>query len=349
MSPLPLSQVPPPVLRELTRPWAPARGSLVVVAVSGGADSVALLLVLAGLAPGRGWDLAVATLDHGLRGEAGAADRRFVEDLAAELSLPVDAGRHPVDPTAGASPESAARDVRRAFLEEVATRRGAAAIALGHTLDDQAETVLFRLARGAGARGLSAMARWSPPYWRPLLGVRRPLLRRLLVRAGQAWREDATNAGPAAARNRVRRLLPALEAALGPGALAGVARAADLLRDDESLLEQLAGERGAGAILDRSPDRVVLARRALADLPPALSRRILRASLEALAGPGFGAVHLVALQRLATGGHGRFADLPAGLVARREPGRLVLERKEHREAAGARDPLSRGHDPAPGH
>ena len=327
MSPLPLTQVPAPVLREVTRPWAPARGSRVVVAVSGGADSVALLLLLAGLSPGRGWDLAVATLDHGLRGEAGAADRRFVEDLAAQLSLPLHSERQVVDTTRGPSPESAARDVRRAFLEDVAGRCRAEAIALGHTLDDQAETVLFRLARGAGARGLSAMARWAPPYWRPLLGVRRSLLRRLLVQGGQAWREDVTNAGAAAARNRVRRLLPALEAALGPGALAGAARAAELLRDDEALLDRLAGDRGAGVILERSPVRVVFDRRALADLPPALSRRILRTSLEALAGTSFGSAHLLALQSLAAGGHGRFADLPAGLAARREPGRLIIERK----------------------
>jgi tRNA(Ile)-lysidine synthase TilS/MesJ len=347
-----LALAPPPLLHELTRPWAPARGARVLVAVSGGGDSVALLHLLSALAPGRGWRLTVATLDHGLRGAESAADRRFVEELAASLGWPCRAGsaaRDDQDPrtlpsAAAAAPdaagsgtaahpaprsETALRAQRRAFLASAATVEEADCIALGHTLDDQAETVLYRLARGAGLAGSRAMARWTPPFWRPLLGLRRAELRRLLQAAGYAWREDASNREPHAARNRLRwGVLPALAQALGPAAIENLARAAELARDDEALLDALAAQEEARLVSARRAGAAELDRRALAALPPALARRVVRRALAALdpEQPGE-AAHVRAILALARAeGPGLEAHLPRGLVARREAGRVILSR-----------------------
>ncbi|MBP1612296.1 MAG: tRNA(Ile)-lysidine synthetase [Acidobacteria bacterium] len=339
-----LSFAPPSLLHELTRPWAPEPGARVLVAVSGGGDSVALLHLLAALAPGRGWTLAVATLDHGLRGEESAADRRFVEELAASLGLPCRAGEaglpvgsdlsgtagHAVPPALLTLPsEAALRTLRRSFLAAAADVDAAACIALGHTLDDQAETVLHRLARGAGLAGTRAMARWAPPFWRPLLGVRRAELRRLLGAVGLPWREDASNREPRAARNRLRLgALPALEEALGPSAIENLARAAELARDDEELLDALAAEAEARVVTGRQPDAIALDRHALTGLPAALARRVVRRALAALdpEQPGE-AAHVRAVLALARAdGPGTEAHLPRGVLARREGGGVILSR-----------------------
>lgn len=330
-----LAHAPPSLLHELTRPWAPAPGARILVAVSGGGDSIALLHLLAGLAPGRGWTLTVATLDHGVRGDESAADRRFVEELAAALDLPCRAGEadRPAAPdgsaTAAAPSESILRTLRRSFLAAAAEQDAAACIALGHTLDDQAETVLHRLARGAGLAGARAMARWAPPFWRPLLGVRREALRRLLLGAGCPWREDASNREPRAARNRLRLgVLPALEEALGPAAIENLARTAELARDDEELLEGLASKESARVVTARHAGAIALDRRALIALPPALARRVVRRAVAALdPGQPGEAAHVRAVLALAQADRpGTEAHLPRGLVARREGGRVILSR-----------------------
>ncbi len=324
------ARAPRAVLRELTRPFAPARGGRVLVAVSGGADSVALLHLLAALAPGRGWSLVVASLDHGLRGDAGAADVAFVAGLAGGLGIPFVAGRADAPRPRGASPEEAARDARLGFLREAASRHGAAAVALGHTADDQAETVLYRLARGAGRRGLAGMRRWAPPFWRPLLGVRRADLRDLLAAAGLPWREDPTNDSDAFARNRIRHeVLPALERAVGPGAVPALARSAALAAEDEAVLEEAARAASAVAITREDASGIELERRAVMDLPPAVSRRILRGCCERLAGTtqAVSAAHLAALLSLVRADTpGTRADLPRGLTARRQGRKLVIAR-----------------------
>ncbi len=320
-----IASAPAPLLSELTRPWAPGPGTRVLAAVSGGADSVALLHLLAGLAPGRGWEICVATFDHRWRGEEGRADCRFVSELASRLGLPCREGCGPEEP---ARTEALAREARREFLAQTAGEFGAGAIALGHTLDDQAETVLFRLARGSGLAGAAAMARYAAPYWRPLLGVRRAALRDLLSSAALGWREDATNRTLAAARNRVRHVaLPALEAAAGEAVATNLARAAELARDDEELLEMLAGER-ASALLGSSGDEVTLDRAGLAELPAALARRVARRALRALdPSQPCEAAHLLAIVALAAAsGPGTEIHLPRGIVARRRRGRVILSR-----------------------
>lgn len=335
MSPAsPLALAPGTLLSELTRPWAPPRGSRVLAAVSGGADSVALLRLLAVLAPGRGWSIEVACLDHGLRGPAGAADVAFTDALARELGLPFHAGRAPAGRGGGVSPEAAARAARRAFLGEIAHRAGAAAIALAHTLDDQAETVLFRLARGTGLAGTAAMRRRRGLAWRPLLGVRRATLRTWLGAIGAPWREDETNLDPRFTRNRVRlELLPVLERCLGPGALPALARAAALAAEDEQLLRRVARRAAPGVLRRCSENEVEFDRRAVLDLPRAVSRRILRGYCDRLAHrrDSLSAAHVFAVESLVRAeGPGTRATLPSGITARRKGSVLVLERRTGR-------------------
>jgi tRNA(Ile)-lysidine synthase len=316
------------LLRELTRPWAPSEGSTVVAAVSGGADSVAVGLLLAALAPGRGWTVAFATLDHGLRGDAGARDRAFVERLAETEGLACHSAQVEAGTARSGSDELAAREARRAFLLQLAHRTGGV-IALGHTLDDQAETVLYRLARGTGLAGTGAMRRWSPPLWRPALGIRRATLRELLRAWDQPWVEDETNRSQEAARNRLRqRVLPALERAVDGGAAAGLARAAELADEDDRLLVELARERSEAVPIVRDAGGIRLSRKELAKVPAPLRRRLFRAWFDELSGGvRLASAHLLALDALAEAeSPGTAVDLPGGYRARRGGGWLRLER-----------------------
>jgi tRNA(Ile)-lysidine synthase len=297
-------------------------GTTVLAAVSGGADSVALLHLLAREAAGGRFRITVGHLDHGLR-RGSRADRRFVERLAERLGLPCFAERREVSGRRkrGESPEEAARRVRRAFLLEAAEACGAGLIATGHHLDDQAETVLMRLVRGAGATALTGMAeRGTGPFVRPLLGIERSDLRRYLARHGLEYREDPSNRDLRFDRNRTRRLvLPLLQEALNPRAAKHLVKAAGRFREDARYLDELAA---AGLErLSRSGPRGSLELDAprLAQSPPPLARRMARLALSrAGADPRrVSAAHVEALLDLAGGGAGRSLDLPGRLVARR--------------------------------
>ncbi len=317
----------PALLQEVTRPWAPPRGSRLVVAVSGGADSLGMLHLLAALAPGRGWKLVVATLDHGARGSAAQDDAAFVGDIARSLNLPCLRGQASLPGGAG---ESALRLARRAFLERALALTGAAAIALGHTMDDQVETVLHRLTRGTARRGLSGMSRHDPPYWRPLLDVRRSQLRSILEGAGLAWREDETNLAPTATRNRIRALvIPAIERALGPSAVPAIARAAAILRSEDERLERDAEAAWTSVVVFLADDRLQFRISALRGLDAALGRRLLLRALRALIGEGreITSTHVDDIAALAAArGPGRFVDLPGGFRAVRRRGVLEIAR-----------------------
>jgi tRNA(Ile)-lysidine synthase len=252
-------------------------GECLVVGLSGGADSVALLDALAALAPDRRPRLVAAHLDHGLR-PGSDEDGRFCQRLCAGLGIPLQLGRADVAERArreAAGLEAAARHERYAFLRRVAGETGAELIAVAHTRDDQAETLLLHLLRGAGSRGLGGMRPRSGDLLRPLLEVSRAQVLEHLRGRGLTWREDPSNADPAFTRNRVRHeLLPWLESRFNPRlreALAGTAR---LLADDDDQLEA-----EAAALLEASTagDRgVSLPRAALAGAAPAVARRALR-------------------------------------------------------------------------
>jgi len=297
-----------------------------VVAVSGGGDSVALLHLLARLSPKRRPELVVAHLDHGLR-RGSSADARFVARLAARMDLPCIALRADVraERRKDESLEEAARRVRRAFLVETALATGATRIATGHTLDDQAETILMRLARGAGPTALAAMAAAGPgPFVKPLLGFERKALRAWLAKRRLAFREDPSNADLAFDRNRVRRLvIPVLAEALNPAAARHLVEAAARLREDAAYLDALAraafetasARRGSALVIDAGP---------LAALPRPIAGRLARIALdEAGCDPRrVSAKHVDALLALASATPGTSLDLPGPVAARRR-GRLL--------------------------
>jgi tRNA(Ile)-lysidine synthase len=313
-------------------------GQRVGVAVSGGADSVCLLHVLLELAPR--WDLrlAVLHLNHGLRGEESRQDEEFVRDLAARLAL--DATVRTVD--VAASPdnlEQAARDARLAFFREQLDGGGLARIALGHTRDDQAETVLFRFLRGSGSAGLAAIRPVTGDGMvRPLLAVDRTAVEQYLRQRGAAWREDSSNASLQFARNRIRRqLLPQLEREWNPALRETLARTAEWALAEEAYWEAEI-DRLAGLHLAER-DGVVLARvEPLWALPLAAARRLVRRALERtkgdLRGVDFG--HIEAVLRMASAplGHGR-VQAP-GVEAARSLDWLRFSRPDAPRATGYR-------------
>jgi tRNA(Ile)-lysidine synthetase-like protein len=308
----------------------PSDGAL-LVAVSGGGDSMALLHLLHRWGTGRGPELCVAHLDHALRRGAGA-DRRFVERVARERGLRCLAERRDVAALrrADESPEEAARRVRRAFLLEAARRLGCARIATGHTLDDQAETVLMRLARGAGPTALTGMAVSGPgPFVRPLLGLERADLRDWLRRLGLEYRDDPTNGDLRYDRNRVRHLVvPTLASSLNPRAARHVVQAARRLREDAEHLDRLATAALARCARAARTGRVALDAGRLSTLAAPIGRRVARLALERAGADGrrVGTRHVAALLDLARGAPGRSANLPGGLTARRERDLVLLRR-----------------------
>jgi tRNA(Ile)-lysidine synthase len=207
-------------------------GDRVGVAVSGGADSVFLLHALLAVAPDRKITLSVLHVNHQLRGEESEADEQFVRDLAGQLNLSFSAMRGQVGL---GNLEQEARNIRRRLLEEAKTEFGLTKVALGHTRTDQAETVFFRLLRGSGLCGLSAITPRRRSIIRPLLGISRPEIRNALSESGLAWRDDSSNQNQRFVRNRLRlTTLPALARAYNPNleeALAGTAELSQVEED----------------------------------------------------------------------------------------------------------------------
>jgi tRNA(Ile)-lysidine synthase len=231
----------------------------------------------------------------------------------------------PVTVDGPGGPEASARAARREALARTAAATGAGAILLGHTLDDQAETVLLRLARGAGARSLAGMRERDGVWRRPLLGLRRAQVRQAAVEAGLPVWEDPHNTDRSFTRVRVRYdVLPALEQALGPGVVPALARSAHLLAADADLLDAHAA--AVGTQLDpQSQGRLEVA--ALAAQPEAIRLRVLRQALVAAGAPAgkLTAAHVQQVDRLVTDWHGQGPlALPGGLGVRRWCGTLEL-------------------------
>lgn len=294
-------------------------GETVVVAVSGGPDSLALLHGLARLASGFDLRLHVAHFDHRLRGGS-AADAAFVGRVAATLGLPATvraADANDVPP--GRSPEEIARERRYAFLDEVADAVGAARIATGHTLNDQAETTLMRVLAGTGVHGLGGIPPERGRVIRPLIDIRRAqteaFCRALRLRA----RRDPTNADTAFVRNAVRaELLPLLVERFNVRTPEALARLADLARDEDALLDELAA---AALEPEVVPGGARIDVENLLALPVALQRRVVRrcAALDA--------EHTERVLRLARDGNtGDEVVLPARLNARLSYGSLLIGR-----------------------
>ncbi|TFV63896.1 UNVERIFIED_ORG: tRNA lysidine(34) synthetase TilS [Bacillus sp. AZ43] len=291
----------------------------VLVACSGGADSLALAAAVAFEAPRAGVPAGAVTVDHGL--QDGSAERAAATAvLLRNLGLdPVTVVR--VDVGRDGGPEGAARAARYDALTAAARELGAR-VALGHTLDDQAETVLLGLGRGSGPRSVAGMVEerdaGGVTWWRPLLGVRRATTREACAALELPVWDDPWNDDPAYTRVRLRtEVLPLLEEVLGGGVAPALARTAAQLREDLDALDELAeAHRTAGA--EQLPVADV------AGLPTALRRRVLRLWLRERAVPDLQAVHLVAVDALLTRwrGQGR-VDLPGGAGVVRTSGTLV--------------------------
>jgi len=301
-------------------------GDAVVVAVSGGPDSIALLHALALAARREGWKLHAAHLHHGIRGDEADADEELVRSLATRLGIPFHGSR--LDPAAlrGAGLEARARRVRYAFLHEVARRAGAARIATGHTRDDQAETVLLRLLRGSGARGLSGIQpRREDGVVRPLILASRAEVIAYLARGKIAFREDGTNRDPRFLRNRVRHEVLPLLRSLSPRIDERLCTLADSLRADAEYLDETAGRarRARGAAPGERLDGAWLL-----ELPEAIRRRVTGAALrEAGTPPDRVATAIVAiLDAVAERGPSRDIALRGGTVARVDGGEIRIER-----------------------
>ena len=292
-----------------------------LVACSGGADSLALAAATAFVAPRMGIRAGLVTVDHGL--QPGSAERAAaVAEWGRSAGLdPVEIATVDVTGRPG-GPEAAARDARYEALSSAAERNGASAVLLGHTRDDQAETVLLALARGAGPRGLSGMPYRRGVLLRPLLEVSRDDTRKACAALGLAAWADPHNTDPAYTRSRVRAgALPALIAALGPGVVANLARTAALTAADAAFLDQVA----AGALTD-SRSAAGLSVRALAGLAPAIRTRVLHAWARELGAPGSALSHrhVRALDALITDWHGQGATaLPGGIFVGRRAGDLI--------------------------
>ncbi|MGW0548423.1 tRNA lysidine(34) synthetase TilS [Streptomyces altiplanensis] len=297
---------------------------LVLVACSGGADSMALASALAFEAPKLGIQAGGVTVDHGLQEGSGVRADEVVNRLAALRLDPVEAVAVTVGRAGG--PEAAARDARYAALDAAAERHGAAAVLLGHTRDDQAETVLLGLARGSGIRSLSGMAAVTGAgrYRRPFLQLDRQTARKAcMVQSLPVW-DDPHNTDPAYTRSRLRHDgLPALEKALGKGVVEALARTAQLSRDDADALDGWAAEADA-SVRDESGHLECVK---LYALPPAVRRRVLRRAAISAGSPA-GALfarHVEEVDRLITGWRGQGAiNLPGRVEARRQGGRLVI-------------------------
>jgi tRNA(Ile)-lysidine synthase len=303
-------------------------GALVVAACSGGADSVALLAGLAWEAPRAGLRAGVAHIDHGLAPDSAAQAARVAE-LGKALGVDtVETVRVTVDaPPGGPGVEAAAREARYAALADLPS--APAVVLLGHTLDDQAETVLLGLARGSGARSLAGMPAERGSLRRPLLGLRRAdTLACCAALELPAW-HDPSNDDPRFARNRVRAVvLPALEEQLGPGIAEALARSAELLRADADALDAIADTAYAAALApEQPPAGVVLQTDVLAALPDAVRSRVLHRAARAAGVPGgaLAAVHIRAMDELVTGWKGQGAAyLPGGLAVTRRYATLLL-------------------------
>ncbi|MBO0844931.1 MAG: tRNA lysidine(34) synthetase TilS [Nocardioides sp.] len=307
-------------------------GARLVVACSGGADSLALSSATVFVGREQGWYVVGATVDHGL--QEGSADRAatVIGQLA---TLGVDetvAAR--ADVTApGLGPEAAARAGRYALLDQIRERFEAEAVLLGHTRDDQAETVLMGLARGSGGRAIAGMRRAFDHYRRPLLDVSHAdTVTACQVEGLRVW-EDPHNTDPSYTRVRVReRVLPLLEDELGPGVVEALARTADQLRPDMELLDAYADVARAEASSDDG-----LAVEALARLELPIRTRVLRQAAVDAGSPAGELFyqHVLALDALVTDWHGqKWVDLPGRLRASRRDGVLRFERADGPDGRG---------------
>lgn len=323
------------------------QGERVLVAVSGGVDSVVLLDILCRLAAEYTLDLTIAHLDHGLRGEEAREDARFVAHLARKEKLALiekklDVAEFSKEKRIGI--EEGARLLRRDFLHAAADEVGAAKIALGHTQNDRGETMLFNLIRGAGPTGLVGIRPVNLSVIRPLIEVSREEILSYARSCDLPWREDRTNQDLSFSRNRIRhRILPLLRE-MNPRVLAALQRTADLLATEELALDDLLAPLWVKVLIVQAEDRIVIQRGRLSQLSKGVQALLLRRGIARLRGDlqGIEKVHIDALLGLVAShrAHGKL-DLP-GFVARFQGDELTLEEGEMENPLSFEVPIALG-------
>jgi tRNA(Ile)-lysidine synthase len=325
--------------QELHREACLPRGKRLLVAVSGGADSVALLRLLCEISQSKywQWELVVGHVDHGMRGAASAGDARFVEKLAREMKLPVIVRRLRLGKNASED------DMRRARFKAFAAMikaKSCACVVMAHHADDQAETVLMRALRGCGLWGLSAMAPISDiegmsdfasmTICRPLLGLRRANLRGYLKSIGQPWRDDASNALPRYTRNRLREeLMPVIER-LYPGGVDALCRLADVAREAQYFISKQAVELLAASDINKKSAGMIAPHEKLRTQESALLSELLRLNVHLLGG----SQEIADFERIRAGVHliwgvagGKQIELGRGITLRIEKGLVKIMRE----------------------
>ncbi|MBT3278111.1 MAG: tRNA lysidine(34) synthetase TilS [Phycisphaerales bacterium] len=311
----------------------PVCGARILVGTSGGKDSMVLLDCLAAMAPAREWSLVVAHLDHGLRDES-AADAAWVVSMADHFRLNSMMRRVDVAAMAerlGEGVEHAAREARMTFFREAAQDAGASAVVLAHHGDDQAETVLFRIARGTSLRGLAGMAPTRElaegvTLYRPMLGARREWIDAYAQRHDLSWREDASNTDTTLRRNAIRHeILPAIEASVAPGASDALVRLATQAAEVSELLAEQSAQLRTEALVLQRPDRVILDVKRMLTASAIVRRELVRALLAEM-GMGLRDLsdrHLRDVDELLSAPRGN-VNLPERFLAKREADLLLL-------------------------
>lgn len=339
-----------------------APSETVLVGFSGGPDSVALALILEELTESRARPMAVqlAHLNHSLRGTESDGDEEFCHQFAQERGLALETQR--VEPgklaRAGCSLEEAARRARYAFLLQVASRKGVKTIALAHQADDVAETVLMRVLRGCGVRGLGAVPPARPAgspaarIVRPLLKLRKAELLDYLVRHGQPFRRDSSNWDTTFLRNRIRHeLLPILEGECAADITGSLCELNAVAVEINALMDGALDSRWRGLCSEVGADEMAFDAEAYASLQPALRKLAVRRALEMLSpqahdGPGLTRDHYEAVSALAERPVGSQLSLPGGFVARGEHGLILIRKHRGGCAVGSRGEAGKFSPPA---
>jgi len=294
----------------------------VLVGVSGGADSVSLVLVLKVL----GYKTGIGHLNHGLRGLDSDGDERFVSELASKLGVPFFSQRISIRPGDG-NLEAAGRTARKEFFRSVCERDGFSKIAVAHTRDDRVETCLLNLFRGAGLEGLVSMAPVSGNTIRPLIETSHEEVQRFLLSSKESWRTDTSNLDPSFARNRLRHeVIPMLEMSFNPRLRDTLSRTVDLLTNEDGWMQQLTSEWVAEHAI-HSPGMVSVDAESLRLVPIALARRAIRTMLRQLGSDLFDITfdRIEAVRGLLENGKGgKTIQIPGELLAERNFDRLVL-------------------------
>jgi tRNA(Ile)-lysidine synthase len=314
-------------------------GERIAVAVSSGADSVALLLLMLELREQFGLVVSVTHVHHGLRGFAADGDEQFARDLATKHGLAFHSAR--VDVAAKAKEEKlnledAGRRARYEFFAQLVNTKEVNGVAVGHTADDQAETVLAHILRGTGLAGLGGIHPKRVNIVRPLLGIRRGELRKYLMENGQTWREDATNEDTARVRARIRKtLLPLLQQEFSSNAVEHLTSLAERAQENEAFWDEMVGEyftqvvaRIAGGAALEVPAKDLLQPRGKHNgerFRALTSRLVLRILRQVKKTPGeFSARHVDSVFQLAAGKSGNSLCLPGGVEIRRERETLIF-------------------------